>query len=257
MAQRIHNLSKWRYIAEGTSWFFSNPKRRTVILDVNCPDAVQFYIVQDRADVEANPERLMDLAAGRSPGFPEPEIDNLKVVDHDGVVRTPNTVLSFVGRVVGRDTLEFAVDGAFELVPYGGAAYVFSTDGQFIATRIAAPVIFTRIANRRQRNPHLEMIEYQQRLNMNRMQAQMEAEIERRVSAVERRMETYAPQRDQRTPAAQLRAKAVLPAASSLDGTEPEDGNGDEPPVGPKGKSPEGGDVPGKRKKVTAPSISE
>lgn len=180
MAQRMHNLSKWRFVKEGEGVIFRNTRRRLVTLEVNCPDRVAFYISQDLEQLERNPEVLEDLQLGRSrDGLPLEEVDGGR-----GVV--------FIGTALGRDRFEFNVDGAFELVVHGGNAYVYSADSQDVAAHIVAPIVFTRIANRRQRNPHLEMIEYQMRLNQARFQQELRDEADRRLGDLERR---YAAQR--------------------------------------------------------------
>lgn len=190
MNQRIHNLSKWRHVPEGEGVHFFGDRPRVVILEVNCPAEVCFYIRQDRDAILNDPERISDEEAGRL------RADDVGVKASDEA----DDPVSFIAVVKGRDRLEFAVDGAFDLIVEGGPAYIFSADGQDIATRIIAPVIFTRIANRRQRNPHLEMMEYQMRLNVQRMQEQLKQESERRIQALERKLESYAPQRDERAP---------------------------------------------------------
>lgn len=210
MNQRVHNLAKWLFIEEGQALSFPKEKRRTVILDVNCPDEVSFYIVQDLDAVRANPEKVTDEAAGRmrtSGAHPPPSA---------GEERT----ISFLGIAKGRDRFEFAVDGAFDLVAEGGAAYVYTADGQSIATKVVAPVIFTRIANRRQRNPHLELMQYQMRVNQERLVAKLEVEQSRRIQALEKKLEEYAPQRDQRIFAEKLVdpvRRATLDEAASDD----------------------------------------
>lgn len=192
MNQRVHNLSKWRFLAEGELLHFGVEKARTVILEVNAPDEVRLYVCQSKEAVERSPERLAEQQAGRW----VPPIES----DEEGPLGGKGFVVTFVGLARGRERFEFAVDGAFDLCSQGGSVYVFSADGQDIATRIAAPIIYTRIANRRQRNPHMEMMEYQMRLNQERLQAVLVEEAERRINALERRLESYAPQRDQRAP---------------------------------------------------------
>lgn len=180
----MHNLSKWRFLREGEGINFDNPRRRLVSLEVNCPDRVAFYVVQDLEQIERNPELLEDVELGRGrQGDPVEEVKGGR-----GVV--------FIGTALGRDRFEFNVDGAFELVVHGGNAYVYSADSQEIAAHIVAPIVFTRIANRRQRNPHLEMIEYQMRLNQARFQQELREEADRRMRDLEGR---YAAQRGERT----------------------------------------------------------
>lgn len=206
MPQRIHNLSKWVLVNEGNSLRFDNPKQRNVELDVNCPDEVRFYVLEDLADREEDPERISDLEAGR-------EVDPI-VVDAGPLKKlksladapvSDRRAVTFLGIAKGRDRFEFTVAGAFDLVVVGGAAYVYTIDSAELGTNIVAPVIFTRIANRRQRNPQLEMMEYQMRLNSERMYAALEQESLRRHQALERRLEAYAPERNQGTPLAPTR----------------------------------------------------
>lgn len=185
--QRIYNLAKWGFLREGEAIAFLNPRRRVVVLEVNAPGPVCLYVMQDPEDKRANPELVTDREAGRTKGDLE---------------RSPEAEAQFLAFVPGgRETLEFGVDGAFELISEGGSCYVYTADSQDVATRVVAPLIYTRIANRRQRNPHLEMIEYQMRLSQERFRAQLEMEVERRISAVERGLERHAPQRDIRAPA--------------------------------------------------------
>lgn len=178
MNQRVHNLSKWRFLKEGDSLHFPKNKPRIVILEVNCPGEVCFYVDQDAEAIRRNERRLEDEAAGREVLPIEP--------------------LSFLGVAKGRERFEFAVDGPFSLLVEGGSAYIYTADGQDVATRVVAPVIYTRIANRRQRNPHLELIEYQMKLNTERMVRQLEAESARRIEALEHKLERYLPNRDQK-----------------------------------------------------------
>lgn len=236
MNQRIHNLSKWRFLEEGHAMHYPGRAQRTVIVDVNCPDEVCFYIRQDAEDVLADPEIQTDEAFGRRGGR-----------EAAAAAAEAGGSLVFIAVCKGRDRLEFAVDGPFDLVVEGGSAYVFSTDGQDIATRIVAPEIYTRIANRRQRNPHLEMIQYQMRLNQERFQRQLEDESKRRIEALEKRLETYAPQRDIRAPAERVGGEERRDGLS--------EGNVDadavDPPAPPDDGGP-GGGVPRKRKKAEA-----
>lgn len=180
MSQRIHNLSKWVRLGEGKGLSFAKAKRRTVVLDVNCPSQVAFYVL------------------------------------HDGVVEGMEDGEGplFLGVAEGRDTFEFGVDGGFTLLAEGGEAYVYTADGQQIETRIVSPVVFTRIANRRQRNPQLELMQYRMRLNQDARMKALEAEAERRVAAMEARLEQYMPERIGGTA---LGGTTVAPGRSAAD----------------------------------------
>lgn len=194
MGQRIHNLAKWTFLEEGSALHYANPRRRTVILEVNSPDEVCYYVQQDLEDVRDNPERVVDRLAGRTREGPPPE-----EADQELSSRSPDRAVSFLGVAKGRDRFEFAVDGAFSLLVDGGSTYVYTADSQDIATRIVAPVIFTRIANRRARNPELERMQFMMRVNQQRMFDELNAEMDRRTAALKQELETYAPDRYQGT----------------------------------------------------------
>lgn len=244
MAQRMHNLSKWQFCPEGQALTFPGKPERLVVLEVNCPDEVCFYVSQRSDDVENAPSRLNEVEAGRPVpewGRPAPADDHSAFETAD---RREGVHVSFLGICKGRGSFEFMADGEFDLITEGGSAYVFSNDGQAIATHVIAPLIFTRIANRRQRNPHLEMMQYQMRLNQQRMQEELLGEMQRREQALEKRLETYAAQRDEHAPP-ELVGKARRDRSAD-GGVEPDAGTS-EPPSDESGG---GEEVSGKRKKA-------
>lgn len=95
----------------------------------------------------------------------------LYVVDPEGEVH-------FLALVEGRDTVEWGSSGAFQLTVEGADVMVYTADGADIAQRVIAPVIFTKIAERRRRNPELEYIAHQMQLNMERRLEQQAGELE-------------------------------------------------------------------------------
>lgn len=217
MAQRLFNLAKWSFLKEGESIRYLNPRRRMVVIDVNCPDEVAFYVIQDREDLDNNPALQTDKRAGRL----EVDEDRLRIdrsVRGEPTPKADDRAVAFVALCKGRDRLEFGVDGEFELMVEGGNAYVYSGDSTDIATRIVAPVIFTRIANRRERNPHQEMIMWRMQENARRREEQLIKETERRLGAMEKRLQTYAPQR---ISGASIRA-AGKPVSKPVGRTEPD-----------------------------------
>lgn len=78
----------------------------------------------------------------------------------------------FLARVVERDVLEFTVDGAFGLVADGDPVAIYTVDGQSWNFVDPAPEVFTRIHERRARNPELELIVAKMQQNMERRLAQ-------------------------------------------------------------------------------------
>lgn len=89
----------------------------------------------------------------------------------------------FLALVKGRDVIEFSVDGAFGLTCEGSSVHVFTADGDDISSTILEPRIFTRIAERRRRDPALEQMMYLMNQNMERRLAAQSAELERRYAA--------------------------------------------------------------------------
>lgn len=90
----------------------------------------------------------------------------------------------FLALVKGRDTIEFVSSGKFSLSVAENACSVYTVDGSNISHTVEAPVSFTRIVERRRRNPELEIIAAQMAANMNRIIEQQanerEAEYARR-----------------------------------------------------------------------------
>lgn len=174
---RLHNLTKWSKIPQGESVRFASTKPRTVILDVNTPYECLIWVEQLPADIDA--EMLDDAEAGRvTHGTPPDEAGE-----------------QFLCRVRGREQVEFVVNGEFLLRFEGSDAWIYSTDGQETFTRIPVPVVFTKIALRKERNRHLEMMEFTAKQNIRRTEAAMVAEIERRTKAMEAKMEQYTERR--------------------------------------------------------------
>lgn len=180
MSQRMFNLSKWSVIRDGEELYYDNRKIRQVVLDVNSSDDVRLYISQASDQVENSPQALEDDAAGRRP--------------NPGQVSAADTV-RFLALVRGRDRVEFTVEGPFALLAEGGDCFVYTVDGMDAATRVTAPLIYTRIANRKDRNPHLDMLMRQSKLNELRMLQRLEGEIERRLAARDAEKESYVEQR--------------------------------------------------------------
>lgn len=120
----------------------------------------------------------------------------------------------FLALVKGRERVEFGVERAFKIIADGGPVWLYTFDGQETGFVVESPYIFTRIADRKQRNPHQELVEYQMRENIRRMGEQLARESERRLAEVEAKLrKAYAPKRDQRA-----FAEPVRPASAELEG---------------------------------------
>lgn len=137
--QKMYNLNKWSRLDEGSGMQFHNERPRVVRLDVNSPDRAVLYVLQRGEDGE--------------------------------------TGLEFLARVEGRDVVEFVSSGPFELTCEGGPVAVYTIDGEDISFRELAPVIFTKIVERRKRSPELEYIAAMMSKNMERRLAQQANEF--------------------------------------------------------------------------------
>ena len=79
----------------------------------------------------------------------------------------------------GLETVEFNVAGAFKVYAEKGSGTVhyLATGQEPVATEVPDPVIFTRIATRRQRNPELEEMMYRMQANIERRMASQADEL--------------------------------------------------------------------------------
>lgn len=119
-------------------------------------------------------------------------------------------------RVMGRDTVSFSVNGPFE-IQVDAEVWFYTADGMQVAVEKIDHESFTRIVERRVRNPELELMMYTARINM------------------ERRLEAQAAAFEQR-----LERKFAQHARQPDPG---EQGGADNPPVGTTGGTEGGGKV--------------
>lgn len=198
--QRMFNLREWTEIADGGSLSFHSARPRIVRFEVNTPDEVLMHICYpDGIYVTHPPENIGEAGSTEE-------------------VLEPGTV-QFLAKVTGRETIETFVEGAFDLVVQGGTLYVFTADGTEVHATVTDPIIFTKIAERKARNPELERIERRMYLNQERRMQQQADDMERRYG----RLLTAA---EERVRHAEQRATAK-PAAPTAD-TAPEKGKGDQ-----------------------------
>lgn len=141
--QRLFNLNKWSVLEEGKAISFRGSKPRLVRLEVNSPGEVFLYISQEN----------------------DPTVD-------------PDPEVVFLARVCGRDTLEWhAAAGGFSLMVEGGSCNVYTIDGDDPSFRNLTPTIFTKIVERRPRNPEFERMAALMQLNVERRLAQQKQEL--------------------------------------------------------------------------------
>lgn len=153
-----------------------------------------------------------------------PSFAQLYYSDGDGRV-------TFLATVRGRDVVEFAAYGEFSITVSGCDCWMYTIDGEDLSFSIPDAVIFTRIVERRARNPELEM-----------MQHMMNRNLELRMAAQRDELEQLWNRRDAAAKAAPVVAPAAKPDAAP--GKEPKPsgvsggGGDDKPPVGSGGTAP-------------------
>lgn len=111
-----------------------------------------------------------------------PAETHLSYISDDGEVL-------FLAAVYGRDTVEFMTDGRVSILTDTDDTFIYTADGEQVHQIVEAPESFTRIMEKRARNPELERIAALMNQNMSmRLQAQAaeyEGILERRFAARE------------------------------------------------------------------------
>ena len=79
----------------------------------------------------------------------------------------------FLARVEGLDEIQFNLEGDYELVAVGGEVWFDTLDGSAAHVDAVETESFTRIVERRARNPELEIIERRMAENMERRMAML------------------------------------------------------------------------------------
>lgn len=169
MTIKLNSLSRWHDLPNGSAILFekgSSNGERRVRLHLNLENRTLFFIEDD------NGPRFLAVAG---PGL---------------------------------ETIEFSHDGRFGIFAEAASGPVQYQTSEVEPTHaeVVDPAIFTRIANRRHRNPELEEIMYRMQMNMERRFAQQADEFE---AALERRRKE-----EENGPAADI-VKTNAPGATS------------------------------------------
>ncbi|QCS37063.1 hypothetical protein [Tortoise microvirus 47] len=152
MTIRLNSLDRWKVLERGQAIMFdrtSSQTERRIRLHLNLAGQTTFYVENEEGP------RFLAVAG---PGL---------------------------------ETIEFSAAGKFAVMADDAAGEVQyqTAEGEPTFAVVVDPVIFTRIANRRHRNPELEEIMYRMQTNMERRLAQqageMEAALARRLQEVE------------------------------------------------------------------------
>lgn len=146
--QKLGDLARWRHHDE-KAIFFADHKVRTIRLDVRAAAPVHVYL-HTNADGVVVDEFL--------------------------------TVLP-----VGLSSVEFLSGGCSLVLDSTGPVVYFTPEIEAVSFENVEEETFTTIANRRERNPEVEWMEFLMNQNINSRMAAMDAEFERRMLALEER----------------------------------------------------------------------
>lgn len=150
MVVKLNSLSRWSALAPTQAIVFdgSDIAERRVRIDFNLEAATSFFIV----DRDGEEKFLCALPAGQ-------------------------------------ETIDFSAAGTFSVYAEAGsgAVHYISADLEPTFSEVVDPVIFTKIANRRHRNPELEEMMFRMNQNLERRLAQQADEFE--AALLRRRME--------------------------------------------------------------------
>lgn len=148
MVKRLHNLSKWRELKAGDGIEFVGERDRRVRIEFNTETATRLHLVHGDDD---------------------------------------DTQVTFVTVVEGFDVVEFTAPGNCVLAATSdGEVWYFTNEGDVEATDRQA-VSFTKVMNRRARNPELERMMWKMEQNIAARMTVMEAELEARYAATGQR----------------------------------------------------------------------
>lgn len=171
-----------------------------------------------------NVRRWAQLEDGKVLTFPSPRKRKV-VIDVNSTGESQLWYISedgealFLALVRGRDTLDFITDGKFSLSCLGDECWVYTVDGENIAYEDPSSISFTKIVERRARNP--ELMEIEARLMQN---------ITRRLAAQSREQEAYFERRERLIAHQQQHAAALASAnaAAEQESDEAAERSGDE-----------------------------
>lgn len=88
-------------------------------------------------------------------------------------------VSTFLALVHGKDVVEFAIEGEFAITTEGGPVWMHTVEGEDFSFSIPDAETFTKLIERRARNPEVEMMKYAMEANMKAMLDAQRADLER------------------------------------------------------------------------------
>lgn len=149
--QRLGSLDKWFRLVEGEAAQFTNERPRNVRIEVNAPVKVALEYIDLRPET-----------AGE---------------------------VHFLALVEGLDVIEFGSFGPFQLAVGAGEVMLNTVDGIDVSRRVIGAQPFTKIVERRRRDPQMEYMfqkmQENMQFNLARQAAEYDALFTRRTAALE------------------------------------------------------------------------
>lgn len=179
-----------------------------------------------------NIDKWFVLESGKALNFENPLARRVRLdVNAPGPAQlfyvTGNGEITFLASVHGRDVIEFASHGGdFAIQCEGNDVWLYTIDGEDTSFSNPGAVVFTKIVERRARNPELELMQHMMNRNLElRMEAQR-----RELEQLWHRREAAAAARAEQSAAASAAASARSEPES--DGDPDDDGAGEPAPIG-------------------------
>lgn len=145
MVIRLHSLSRWKLLEAGKYIEINGERDRKVRVEFNTEAPTRLDLVWTEAE---------------------------------------ETEITFLAVILGMEVVEFHAPAGTAIVATSeGEVWYFTDEGEVVATDKEA-VSYTKIMNRRARNPQLEMMMFKMEQNMNARMALMEDEVAARIEAM-------------------------------------------------------------------------
>lgn len=179
-----------------------------------------------------NVDKWFILESGKTLNFENPLPRKVRLeVNAEGDARLyyvdGNGETTFLALVRGRDVIEFYNHGEFGVMADGVDVWLYTIDGEDVSFEIPEAETFTKLVERRTRNPEVEMMQYMMKQNMQAMldaqRSEMEQLLNRRDAAARAAAEKPAPSGDGE--AAGKQSEPPKPSGSTVKPDKADDGD--------------------------------
>ena len=142
--------------------------------------------------------------------------------------KTGEVTTQFLANVNGYETIKFICKGSVELVADQKGAQVFCAELQHTHMEPTTTEVYTKIAERRVRNPELELIMHKMNANINKRLQQTEGEFVKQLTEMKKREAELRERLENEHQSQSTGGDAQASAAGSEEGSETPPGNASE-----------------------------